>query len=699
MSMNKHEHVHGATCACGHDHEHDHHEHEHGAACGCGHEHDHGHEHGAACSCGHDHDHHEHTHEHGDDCGCGHDHGSSTDAEIKTALWRVIISAVLFVGVVLLPVDGPLKTALYFIPYFVAGYDILWSAVRGIIRGRVFDENFLMAVATIGAIALGDMAEAVGVMVFYKTGQLFEEYAIGKSRKNIAELMDIRPDHAMVERGGDIVRVDPAEVETGSVIVVRPGEKIPIDGVIIEGESALDTSALTGESLPRDCVAGDDVISGCVSLSGVLRIRTSKPFGESAVSRILKLVEESSEKKSRSESFITRFARVYTPAVCYAALALAILPPLVLLIGGSAPIWGDWIKRALTFLVISCPCALVISIPMSFFGGIGGASSRGILIKGSASLETLANASRVVFDKTGTLTRGVFEVSGVYPVAGFDAAMLLENAALAESWSGHPISKSLINAWGREADPKRVTGVQELSGHGIAAMVDGTPVAVGNARLMEKLNIKSEAVEALGTIVHVAIGGAYAGYVLISDEIKPSSVGAVAALRETGVKRVTMLTGDTKRVADAIASELMLDEAISELLPGDKVSELERMLEEGSDGSLVFVGDGVNDAPVLARADVGVAMGALGSDAAIEAADIVLMDDDPAKLPLAIRISRKCMGIVRQNIAFALGVKAICLVLGAFGYASMWLAIFADVGVMVLAVMNAMRAMRTKNLM
>ncbi len=693
MSMNKHNNGHGAVCACGHDHHEHKHAHSQGAACSCAQVD--AHEHSDGCGCGQEHS---HEHEHGDDCGCGHEHGSSTDAELKTALWRVIVSAVLFIAVAAIPMDHRLKSVLYFIPYFIAGYDILYSALRGIVRGRVFDENFLMAIATIGAIALGDMAEAVGVMVFYKTGQLFEEYAIGKSRKNIAALMDIRPDHAMLERGGEIVRVNPAEVETGSIIVVRPGEKIPIDGVIIEGVSSLDTSALTGESMPRDCVAGDDVISGCVSLSGVLRIRTTKPFGESAVSRILKLVEESSEKKSRSESFITRFARVYTPAVCYAALALAVLPPAFLLITGAAPMWGEWIKRALTFLVISCPCALVISIPMSFFGGIGGASARGILIKGSASLETLANAGSVVFDKTGTLTRGVFEVSGVYPVEGFDAGMLLEHAALAESWSGHPISKSLISAWGGEADPKRVSGVQELPGHGIAAVVDDTPVAVGNARLMAKLNIGCEPVEALGTIVHVAIDGAYAGYIIISDELKPNAISAVAQLRETGVGHVAMLTGDTKLVADAIAGQLLLDEAVSELLPGDKVSELERMLESGSGGALVFVGDGVNDAPVLARADVGVAMGALGSDAAIEAADVVLMDDDPAKLPLAIRISRKCMRIVRQNIAFALGVKGVCLVLGALGIASMWLAIFADVGVMVLAVMNAMRAMRTKRL-
>ncbi|MEG1633359.1 MAG: heavy metal translocating P-type ATPase [Oscillospiraceae bacterium] len=619
---------------------------------------------------------------------------------MKLELLRVLLSAALLIGVNFLPVTGALRVALFLVPYFLAGYDILWQALRGIARGEVFDENFLMAVATVGALCLGDFSEAVAVMIFYKLGELFEEYAVGKSRRSIAELMGIRPDFADVLRGGELLRVPPEEVEVGEIIVVRPGERIPIDGTVVEGASSLNVSALTGESLPRDCTVGDAAVSGSVSLSGVLHIRTDRPFGESTVSKILRLVTESAEKKSRSESFITRFARVYTPAVCYSALALALAPPLCrTLFMGLAPMWGEWLTRALTFLVISCPCALVISIPLGFFGGLGGASSRGILIKGSGYLEALAKTRTVVFDKTGTLTRGVFEVVAAEPAEGFSREALTELAALAESFSNHPISLSLRAACAEAPDSARLSEVSELAGMGVTALADGVPVAVGNARLMASLGVKYDAAEAVGTVVHVAANGAYVGRILIADVVKPTSARAVAELRRAGVGRVVMLTGDTKSAADAVARELALDEAVSGLLPSDKVAELERLLDLRSAGDcLAFVGDGINDAPVLARADVGIAMGALGSDAAIEAADVVLMDDDPAKIALAVKISRKCLRIVRQNIVFALGVKALCLVLGALGIASMWLAVFADVGVMVLAVLNALRTLRTAKL-
>ena len=641
------------------------------------------HEKGPAESCG------------AGECGCAHCHEHKHDekpGELKVSLVRVIVSAALLIIFSVLPVRGALRAVLLLVPYLLAGYDILREAAEGIFRGDVFDENFLMAVATVGALALGDFTEAAAVMIFYKTGELFEDYAVGRSRGSIEALMDLRADYADVERNGETVRVDPNEVAVGEIIVVRPGGKIPIDGVVAEGSGALDTSALTGESLPRDCAEGDEVISGSVSLSGVLRIRTAKPFGESTVSRILALAQESSEKKSRSENFITRFARVYTPAVCYGALALALLPPAARgLFMDMDPMWGDWIKRALTFLVISCPCALVISVPLGFFGGLGGASRQGVLIKGSSYLEALGKARTVVFDKTGTLTKGVFAVSAIVPAPGFTAGALLEKAALCESWSDHPISRSLISAWGGTPDEKRVTGVRSVPGKGVCAAVDGVSVAAGSGRLMDELGIAFEQPQTVGTAVHVAVDGAYAGHIVISDEPKPTSRAAVDALRALGVQQVVMLTGDTQAVADDTAARLGLDRACGGLMPADKVALVEELLPGGT---LCFVGDGVNDAPVLARADVGVAMGALGSDAAIEAADVVLMDDDPAKVALAVRISRRVSAIVRQNIVFAIGVKAVCLILGAMGLASMWLAIFADVGVMVLAVLNSMRTLR-----
>ena len=584
--------------------------------------------------------------------------------------------------------------------YFLAGWDILLGAAGGVLRGEIFDENFLMAVATIGAVALGDYTEAVAVMIFYKTGTLFEQYAVGRSRRSVAELMDIRPDFANLEENGETLRVAPDTVPVGAVIVVRPGEKIPIDGEVITGESAVDTAALTGESLPRDVFPGDPVISGCINLSGVLRVRTTKAFGQSTVSKILALVEDSAEKKSHSEAFITRFARVYTPAVCCAALALAILPPAVrALFLGLPPMWGNWVTRALTFLVISCPCALVISIPLSFFGGIGGASARGILIKGSGYLEDLANTKHVVFDKTGTLTLGKFQVTAIRPAGDMDADAILEKAALVESFSSHPIGLSIAAACPRTPDRSRVSQVEELSGQGVRALVAGDEVAAGNAKLMTRLGVAFPEPEDAGTVVHVAVNGVYAGYLLISDVIRPTARKAVDGLRAAGVKRVVMLTGDSRRAAAQAAAALGVDEVHAQLLPQDKVAQVERLLSKkvGSE-RLAFVGDGINDAPVLARADIGVAMGGLGSDAAIEAADVVIMDDDPAKLPLAIKIARKCLGIVRQNIVFALAVKGLCLILGAAGIAAMWLAIFADVGVMVIAVLNAMRALDTKAL-
>lgn len=622
----------------------------------------------------------------------------------KKVLYRIIIATVLVTGLHFVPAKGPLQLVLYLIPYVIIGYDILRKAALGIVHGEVFDENFLMAVATVGAILLGEYAEGTAVMLFYQIGELFQSVAVGKSRKNISALMDIRPDYANVEgEDGSLEQVDPDEVAVGTVIVVRPGEKIPIDGCVVEGSSTLNTSALTGESLPREASEGSQVISGCVNISGLLKIRTTKEFGESTVSKILDLVENSSMKKSRSENFITKFARYYTPAVCYGALALAVLPPVVNMLLGNPAAWGSWIIRALTFLVISCPCALVISIPLSFFGGIGGASSCGILVKGSNYLETLSKTRYVVFDKTGTLTKGVFQVTDICPGKewGGDGAeaerKLLEYAAYAESYSSHPISKSLRDAYGQPVDNSRVNGVEEIGGHGVTAKVDGHEVAAGNAKLMKRLGLKHEEPEKTGTVVYVAVDGAYAGYLLIADVPKEQAAEAVAGLKAVGVKRTVMLTGDSKRVAEAVAAELGIDEVRSELLPADKVTEVERLLQEKGHGEvLAFVGDGINDAPVLSRADIGIAMGALGSDAAIEAADVVLMDDNPGKIALAIRISRKCIRIVYENIVFALGVKAVCLVLGAFGIANMWMAIFADVGVMVLAVLNAVRCLRIR---
>ena len=585
------------------------------------------------------------------------------------------------------------------IPYLVIGYDILKKAVKGILNRQVFDENFLMAVATVGAIVLGNYTEGVAVMLFYQIGELFQSYAVGKSRRNISELMDIRPDYANIERDGKLEKVDPDEVEIGSVIVVQPGEKIPIDGVVTEGKTTLNTSALTGESLPREVAPGDEVISGCINMTGVLKIRTTKELGESTVSKILDLVENSSSKKSRSEHFISKFARYYTPAVCYGALALAVLPPLVRMLAmGLAPEWGNWIYRALTFLVISCPCALVISIPLSFFAGIGGASREGILVKGSNYLETLAQTRYVVFDKTGTMTQGVFEVSGVHHNE-MEEARLLEYAALAESASSHPISKSLQKAYGKAIDRSRVTDIEEISGNGVTAKVDGIPVAAGNAKLMERLGIPYKECHHVGTVVHMAVNGAYAGHILISDLLKPNAKEAITSLKHAGIEKTVMLTGDSKKVADQVAKELGIGEVYSELLPADKVSKVEELLKEkNAKAKLVFVGDGINDAPVLSRADIGIAMGALGSDAAIEAADVVLMDDDPLKISKAIRIARKCMRIVYENIYFAIGIKVLCLILGALGIANMWLAIFADVGVMVLAVLNAIRVLFVKKL-
>ena len=617
----------------------------------------------------------------------------------KKMLTRIAIAALLLGAVKLFKIGGWAGTALYAASYITIGYDILRKAFRGIINHQVFDENFLMAVATVGAIALaiyektGDFAEAVSVMLFYQIGELFQSYAVGKSRRNIAALMDIRPDYANIERDGKLEQVDPDQIPAGSVIVVQPGEKVPIDGEVIEGASSLDTAALTGESRPRDVKAGDDIISGCINLTGVLKVRTTKAFGESTVSKILELMENSSSHKSRSENFISRFARAYTPAVCCSALALAILPPVINLMMGMPGGWEIWVYRALTFLVISCPCALVISIPLSFFAGLGGASKEGVLIKGSNYLEALSQTSIVVFDKTGTLTRGVFEVSGIHHNT-IPEEKLIELAALAECASSHPISKSLQKAYGREIERDRVTGIQEISGSGVIARVDGTEVAAGNGKLMKRMGVDYMDCHSSGTIIHIAIDGKYAGHVVISDVEKPTSRAAIAELKKIGVKKTVMLTGDIGRVAEYMAKKLGVDQYRSDLLPADKVAEVEKLLAEtGRKGKLAFVGDGINDAPVLSRADIGIAMGAMGSDAAIEAADIVLMDDDPMKISKAIKISRKCIGIVYQNIAFALGVKALCLILGALGIANMWAAIFADVGVMVLAVLNAIRAL------
>ena len=619
----------------------------------------------------------------------------------KKTLYRILIAAVLFLAAKFIPMPMLVSTALYFAAYVTIGCDILRKAWKGICNHQVFDENFLMAVATIGAIALavyersGDYAEAVAVMLFYQIGELFQSCAVGKSRRSIASLMDIRPDYANIERDGKLEQVDPDEVAVGMVITVQPGEKVPLDGVITEGASTLNTAALTGESLPRDVKAGDEIVSGCINMTGVLKVRTTKAFGESTVSKILELVENSSSHKSRSENFISRFARVYTPAVCYGALALALLPPLFNLISGSPAAWGVWVYRALTFLVISCPCALVISIPLSFFAGLGGASREGILIKGSNYLEALSKTKTVVFDKTGTLTQGVFEVTAVHH-SPMEERKLLTYAALAECASSHPISKSLQKACGGELDRSRVTDIEERSGRGVVATVDGHTVAAGNGRLMDELGVKWQECRSVGTIVHMAVDGAYAGHIVISDVVKPGAREAIAALRRAGVRKTVMLTGDIQKVAAKVAEELGVDDFRAELLPGDKVSEVERLLgEKGSGECLAFVGDGINDAPVLSRADIGIAMGAMGSDAAIEAADVVLMDDDPMKIAKGIRISRKCLRIVYENIVFALGVKALCLVLGALGLANMWAAIFADVGVMVLAVLNAIRALRT----
>ena len=622
----------------------------------------------------------------------------------KKMLARILTAAAMLIALKLIPVTGVLQLALYLVAYLVIGYDILKKAWRGILNRQVFDENFLMAVATVGAFALaivsrsGDYVEAIAVMLFYQIGELFQSYAVGKSRRNISALMDIRPDYANIERDGQLEKVDPDEVEIGSVIVVQPGEKVPLDGVILSGASSLNTSALTGESLPRDAKAGDEVISGCINMTGVLRIQTTKAFGESTVSKILELVEDSSSHKSKSENFISKFARVYTPAVCYGALALAVLPPVVRLMLGHPAQWGEWVYRALTFLVISCPCALVISIPLSFFAGIGGASKEGVLIKGSNYLETLSQVKTVVFDKTGTLTQGVFEVSGVHH-SEMENEKLLEYAALAECASSHPISKSLQRAYGKAIDRDRVRDIQEISGKGVSAVVDGHAVLAGNDKLMALRGIPFIDCHSVGTIIHIAIDGQYAGHIVISDVVKPHAKEAIERLKHAGVEKTVMLTGDSRRVADQAAGALGVDEVHSELLPADKVAQVEKLLAgKGGKDKLAFVGDGINDAPVLSRADIGIAMGAMGSDAAIEAADVVLMDDDPLKIAKAIRISRKCIGIVYQNIVFALAVKFACLALGALGLANMWAAIFADVGVMVLAVLNAIRALRVHNL-
>ena len=623
----------------------------------------------------------------------------------KKSLQQILIALALVILLKLLlrvlpALPTPVELLLYLIPYFVVGKDVLRKAIKGVKNRQPFDECFLMAVATVGAFALGDYVEGCAVILFYQIGELFQSVAVGKSRQSISSLMDIRPDYANVEdEDGKLEQVDPDDVEVGTVIVVQPGERVPIDGVIVEGTSALNTAALTGESLPRDVQTGDEVISGCVNMTGLLKVRTTKEFGESTVSKILDLVENSSMKKARAENFITRFARVYTPAVCYGALALAFLPPIVLLLMGQPARFGDWIYRALTFLVISCPCALVISIPLSFFGGIGGASSCGILVKGSTYLEELARTGIVVFDKTGTLTQGTFKVTGVHPADGITDEQLVEAAALAESWSKHPISLSIKAAYGKEIDSARVTDVEELGGHGVTAKVDGKPVAAGNARLMERLGLSAPAVNETGTVVHIAIDGRYAGYLLIADVVKPHSAEAIRALKAAGVRKTVMLTGDAEPVAKAVSAQLGLDEYHAGLLPGDKVDQIETLIAaKKSKENLAFVGDGINDAPVLSRADVGIAMGALGSDAAIEAADVVLMDDDPAKIALAMRIARRTLRIVYENIVFALAVKFACLLLGAIGMASMWTAIFADVGVMVIAVLNATRALYTKDL-
>lgn len=619
----------------------------------------------------------------------------------KKVLVRIIVALVLLAGVILLDKLALLPQwamiVLYLVPYFVIGYDILWKALKGIKNRQVFDENFLMAVATVGALCLQDFKEGVAVMLFYQIGELFQSVAVGKSRKNIAALMDIRPDYANLMVDGKLEQVDPDDVEVGTEIVVDPGEKVPIDGVIVEGNTTLNTGALTGESVPRDAKPGDDVISGCINMSGRITVRTTKAFGESTVSKILDLVENSAMKKSKSENFITKFARYYTPAVCYSALALAVLPPLIRLLAGHPAMWAEWITRALTFLVISCPCALVISIPLSFFGGIGCASKNGILVKGSNYLEALADTKYIVCDKTGTLTKGVFQVTGVYPAPGVDKKVLLGLAAYAESGSHHPISQSLKDAYGQPLQGERVSAIQEIAGHGVQALVDGHPVAVGNAKLMEKIGAALPGERTDGTTVYVAADGKYIGCIVISDVVKPTAKAAMAALKENGVKMTVMLTGDAKAAADRVAAEIGMDRVESQLLPGDKVAQVEKLLaEKGPKENLAFVGDGINDAPVLSRADVGIAMGALGSDAAIEAADVVLMDDDPSKIALAMKISRHTLQIVWQNIVFALAVKAVCLVLGALGIAGMWLAIFADVGVMVLAVLNATRALKIK---
>lgn len=622
----------------------------------------------------------------------------------KKMLMRIIIAAVLMIALHFVPVDGILLFVLYLIPYLIIGYDILIKAGKGILNKQVFDENFLMAVATIGAMIIGltrtgDYVEAIAVMLFYQVGELFQSYAVGKSRRNISELMDIRPDYANIEKNGKLEQVDPDEVEIGTVIVVQPGEKVPIDGVVVDGISSLNTSALTGESLPRDVKNGDEIVSGCINMTGVLKIRTTKEFGQSTVSKILDLVENASSRKSRSEDFISKFAKYYTPAVCCGALALAVIPPLVRMLAmGLHGDWGEWIYRALTFLVISCPCALVISIPLSFFAGIGGASKAGVLVKGSNYLEALSQTGYVVFDKTGTLTKGVFEVAAIHHNE-MPIDQLIEYAALAESASSHPISKSLQKAYGKELDRNRVSDIREISGNGVIAKVDGIEVAAGNSKLMKRLNIEYSDCHKLGTIVHMAVGGKYAGHIVISDVVKSSSKDAIAALKKTGVKKTVMLTGDGRAVAQQVASSLNIDTVYSELLPGDKVTKVEELLDKKDKKEmLAFVGDGINDAPVLSRADIGIAMGAMGSDAAIEAADIVLMDDDPMKIAKAIKISRKCMGIVYQNIVFAIGIKILCLILGAVGIANMWLAIFADVGVMILAILNAIRALFVRKL-
>ena len=618
----------------------------------------------------------------------------------KKAMIRIIIAVVLVGLISLLPVKGYIRFALFMIPYLVIGYDILRKAVKGIMNRQVFDENFLMAVATIGAIALGDYTEGVAVMIFYQIGELFQSYAVGKSRRNISELMDIRPDYANVEtENGELEQVDPDEVKIGSVIVVQPGEKVPIDGVIIEGKSTLNTSALTGESLPREAEVDDEIVSGCINMTGVLRIKTTKEFGESTVSKILDMVENASSRKSRSENFISKFAHYYTPIVCYCAAALAVLPPLVsILFLHIAPDWGEWVFRALTFLVISCPCALVISIPLSFFAGIGGASRSGVLVKGSNYMETLAQTSCVVFDKTGTLTQGVFAVSSIYP-EGMSEDQLLEYAALAESYSGHPISRSLQKAYGKGIDKNRIADVEEISGNGVKAAIDGKEVSVGNDKLMKKLGVSYKELNEVGTVVYVAVDQIFAGSILISDQPKPTAAAAIKALNKAGIRKTVMLTGDRRNVAEHVAKELGISEYYAELLPADKVSGVEKLLAgQRSREKLAFVGDGINDAPVLSRADIGIAMGAMGSDAAIEAADIVLMDDDPMKIAKAIKIARKCIRIVYENIYFAIGIKVICLILGALGIANMWAAIFADVGVMVIAVLNAIRALSVKRL-